>query len=183
MFLLFLCLSLFPKWQTNSIDYLSFVMKSLSISLWNIQGLKSSVFGLKSKNPDFVREIHDLDVINLQETWCRGEESTGCPSGYREMILSSVKLTSTTQGRDSGGIIIWTKSELAIELVKSGQYHMWLKIKKRHYINISARLSVCHIHTTPGVSLFPRGNFSKHRARNQPFPGPGKCAAYGRLQF
>ncbi len=78
-----LCLSLFLKWQTNSIDYLSFVMKSLSISLWNIQGLKSSVFGLKSKNPDFMREIHDLDVIILQETWCRGEESTGCPSGYR----------------------------------------------------------------------------------------------------
>ncbi len=63
MFLLFLCLSLFLKWQTNSIDYLSFVMKSLSISLWNIQGLKSSVFGLKRKNPDFMREIHDLDVI------------------------------------------------------------------------------------------------------------------------
>ncbi len=83
MFLLFLCLSLFLKWQTNSIDYLSFVMKSLSISLWNIQGLKSSVFGLKRKNPDFMREIHDLDVIILQETWCRGEESTGCPSGYR----------------------------------------------------------------------------------------------------
>ncbi len=73
----------FSKWQTNSIDYLSFFMKSLSISLWNIQGLKSSVFGLKSKNPDFMREIHDLDVIILQETWCRGEESTGCPSGYR----------------------------------------------------------------------------------------------------
>ncbi len=45
----------FSKWQTNSIEYLSFVMKSLSISLWNIQGLKSSVFGLKSKNPDFMR--------------------------------------------------------------------------------------------------------------------------------
>ncbi len=182
MFLLFLCLSLFLKWQTNSMDYLSFVMKSLSISLWNIQGLKSSVFGLKSKNPDFMREIHDLDVIILQETWCRGEESTGCPSGYREMILSSVKLTSTTQGRDSGGIIIWTKSELAIECQKWTVPHV-AENKKRHYINISARLSVCHIHTTPWVSLFPRGNFSKYRARNQPFPGPGKCAAYGWLKF
>uniref|UniRef100_A0A9J8AFQ2 ribonuclease H n=1 Tax=Cyprinus carpio carpio TaxID=630221 RepID=A0A9J8AFQ2_CYPCA len=78
-------------------------MKSLSISLWNIQGLKSSIFGLKSKNPDFMREIDDLDIIILQETWCRGDESTGCPSGYREIILSSVKLRSTTQGRDSGG--------------------------------------------------------------------------------
>ncbi len=108
MCLLFLCLS----FSQNGKQTL------LNISLWNIQGLKSSVFGLKSKNPDFMKEIHDLDVIILQETWCRGDESTGCPSGYREIILSSVKLKSTTQGRDSGGMIIWTKSELSIELVK-----------------------------------------------------------------
>ncbi len=50
--------------------------------------------------------------------------------------------------RDSGGIIIWTNSELSIELVKSEQYHV-AENKKRHYINISARLSVCHIYIPP----------------------------------
>ncbi len=174
-----MCLFLFLKWQTNSIDYLSFVMKSLRISLWNIQGLKSSVFGLKSKNPDFMREIHDLDVIILQEIWCRGEESTGCPSGYREIILSSVNLKSTTQGRDSGGIIIWTTSELAIELVKSGQYHMWLKIKKG-IISTSQPVFLCAIYIPPHESpYFQEETFPNIEQENQPFPGPGKCAAYG----
>ncbi len=148
MFLLFCVFLFFSKWQTNSIENLSFVMKSLNISLWNIQGLKSSVFGLKSKNPDFMREIHDLDVIILQETWCRGDESTGCPSGYRETILSSVKLKSTTQGRDSGGMIIWTKSDLSIELVKREQYHLWLKIKKG-IISTSQPVFLCAIYIPP----------------------------------
>ncbi len=69
------------------------------------------------------------------------------------MILSSVKLTSTTQGRDSGGIIIWTKSELAIELVKSGQYHMWLKIKKG-IISTSQPVFLCAIYIPPHESSY-----------------------------
>jgi len=69
------------------------------------------------------------------------------------MILSSVKLTSTTQGRDSGGIIIWTKSELAIELVKSGQYHMWLKIKKG-IISTSQPVFLCAIYIPPHESPY-----------------------------
>ncbi len=95
-----------------------------------------------------MRETHDLDVIILQETWCRGDESTGCPSGYREIILSSVKLKSTTQGRDSGGMIIWTKSELSIELVKREQYHLWLKIKKG-IISTSQPVFLCAIYIPP----------------------------------
>ncbi len=100
-------------------------MKSLSFSTWNIQGLNSSVFGLKSRHSDFMKDLEDIDVVILQETWCRGDVFTGCPSGYREIILPSVKLTSVTQGRDSGGMIIWIKSELAIELVKRDQYHLY----------------------------------------------------------
>ncbi len=87
---------------------------------------------------------------------------------------------SKGQTRDSGGMIIWTKSELSIELVKREQYHLWLKIKKG-IISTSQPVFLCaiYVHTSPGVSLFPRRNFSKHRARNQPFPGPGKCATCG----
>ncbi len=136
----------------------------------------SSIISIYRCVPVCVRGLHRWIVQTLE--WCRGDKSTGCPTGYREIILSSVKLKSTTQGRDSGGIIIWTNSELSIELVKSEQYHV-AENKKRHYINISARLSVCHIYTTLGVSLFSRRNFSKHRARNRPFPDPGKCAVYG----
>ncbi len=137
-------------------------MKSLSFSTWNIQGLNSSVFGLKSRHSDFMKDLEDIDVIILQETWCRGDVFTGCPSGYREIILPSVKLTSVTQGRDSGGMIIWIKSELAIELVKRDQYHLWLKNTKRNNISISACFPMCHIYTPPRVSVFPRGNLPKH---------------------
>ncbi len=106
----------------------------------------SSIISIYRCVPVCVRGLHRWIVQTLE--WCRGDKSTGCPSGYREIILSSVKLKSTTQGRDSGGIIIGTNSELSIELVKSEQYHV-AENKKRHYINISARLSVCHIYIPP----------------------------------
>ncbi len=137
-------------------------MKSLSFSTWNIQGLNSSVFGLKSRHSDFMKDLEDIDVIILQETWCRGDVVTGCPSGYREIILPSVKLTSVTQGRDSGGMIIWIKSELAIELVKRDQYHLWLKTQKG-IISASQPVFLCAIYIPPPrVSVFPRGNLPKH---------------------
>lgn len=123
-------------------------MKSLSLSTWNIQVLNSSVFGLKSRHSDFMKDLEDIDVIILQETWCRGDVFTSCPSGYREIILPSVKLTSVTQGRDSGGMIIWIKSELAIELVKRDQYHLWLKIQKG-IISASQPVFLCAIYIPP----------------------------------
>ncbi len=66
-YMLFLCLSLFLK-MANKLFRLSFFCDEItsygSISLWNIQGLY-------------------YFTIILQETWCRGNDSTGCPSGYR----------------------------------------------------------------------------------------------------
>ena len=32
---------------------------------------------------------------------------TGCPLGYREVIFPSTKMKSVSQGRDSGGMLIW----------------------------------------------------------------------------
>jgi exonuclease III len=91
--------------------------------MWNIQGLNSSTFGLKSLA---------LDVIILQDTWCKADTVTHCPTGYREVIVSSQKHSSVNRGRDSGGLIIWYKSELQnlIDPLKIGKYHIWLKLKK-----------------------------------------------------
>ncbi len=71
-----------------------------------------------------------------------------CSLSVREIILPSVKLTSVTQGRDSGGMIIWIKSELAIELVKRDQYHLWLKIQKG-IISASQHVFLCAIYIPP----------------------------------
>lgn len=106
--------------------------KSLTISSWNIQGLRSTAFGIKSRNPDFIKEIENTDIIVLQETWHRGDGPTGCPVNYRELVVPSTKLTGIKQGRDSGGMLIWYKSELthSIKLIKTGAFYIWLEINK-----------------------------------------------------
>lgn len=58
-------------------------MKSFSISLWNIQGLNSSVFGVKSWNPAFIKEIRDIDILILRETRSKRDEVTGSPQDIR----------------------------------------------------------------------------------------------------
>jgi len=42
----------------------------------------------------------DSDIIILQETWNVRDLSTGCPIGFREIVLPSTKLKGVTQGRD-----------------------------------------------------------------------------------
>ena len=86
--------------------------KAFTISSWNIQGLRSSAFGLKSRNPDFTKEIGNTDIVILQETWYRGDGPTGCPLGYRELVVPSTKLPGVKQGRDSGGMLIWYRADL-----------------------------------------------------------------------
>ena len=43
-------------------------MRSFHISCWNIQGLHSSAFELKSRNPEFMKSINDIDIIVLTES-------------------------------------------------------------------------------------------------------------------
>jgi hypothetical protein len=43
------------------------VMKSFYVACWNLQGSKCSAFGLKSRNPEFLKEIDDVDIVELQE--------------------------------------------------------------------------------------------------------------------
>jgi exonuclease III len=76
--------------------------KVFTISSWNIQGLRSSAFGLNSRSPDFITEIGNTDIVILQETWYRGDGPTGCPLGYRELVVQSTKLQGVKQGKASG---------------------------------------------------------------------------------
>lgn len=80
---------------------------ALSVSAWNIQGLNSTAFGLKSSNTEFQKSIKEMDIIILQETWSRADTITHCPPNYREIILPSQELNTVWQGRDSGRQIIW----------------------------------------------------------------------------
>ena len=106
--------------------------KAFTLSSWNIQGLRSSAFGLKSRNPDFIKEIGNTDIVILQETWYKGDWPTGCPLGYRELVVPSTKLPVVKQGRDSWGMLIWYRADLnhSIKLVKTGTFYIWLEMNK-----------------------------------------------------
>lgn len=125
-------------------------MTSFCISLWNIQGLNSSLFGLKSRNPEFLKEIRQIDLLILQETWCRGDEPTGCPPGYKELVVPSTKSKGVTQGRNSGGMLIWFKSELihSIKPIKQAENKLWLKISKET-LSTPQNVFLCAIYIPP----------------------------------
>ena len=130
-------------------------MKPFTISMWNIQGLHSSLFGCKSESPEFKANTKDTDIIILQETWCRPGSVTHCPPNYREIIVSSVKLPTVKRGRDSGGIIIWYKEEMAnyITPIKFERSHLWLKINQ-NIINHPTDIILCTAYIPPSDSPY-----------------------------
>ncbi len=127
---------------------------TLSISMWNIQGLNSSAFGLKSLNTEFQKRIKEMDII-LQETWSRADAITHCPPNYREIIIPSQKLSTVRQGRDSGGQIIWYKSKFHnhINTVKQGKCYTWLKIHKE-LLSSRKDIFLCAIYIPPSESPY-----------------------------
>ena len=109
--------------------------RSTNISLHSkIQGLRSSAFGLKSRNQTSKKlEKQTLSSDKkLQETWYKGDGPTGCPLGYRELVVPSTKLPGVKQGRDSVGMLTWYRADLthSIKLVKTGTFYIWREINK-----------------------------------------------------
>ncbi len=74
---------------------------------------------------------------------------------YTEIIIPSSKNPTATQGRDSGGMITWYKSELthSITITKKVENHIWLKINKN---TLCAKLHVhmCAIYIPPSESPY-----------------------------
>ena len=128
-------------------------MRSFSISSWNIQGLYSSILGAKSSNAEFIKMIDNQDIIVLLETWCRSAVDTYCPSGYREILLPSLKHSNVKHGRESGGVIVWYKDSLIshLSIIKKEPTHIWLKLKKG-IINCETDVYICAAYTPPAES-------------------------------
>ena len=74
---------------------------------------------------------HGSNIL-YQETWYRGDGPTGCPLDYREPVVPSTKLPGVKQGRDSGGMLIWNRTDLthSTKLIKTGTFYIWLEIQK-----------------------------------------------------
>ena len=88
-------------------------------------------------------------MVILQETWYRGDGPTGCPPGYRELVVPSTKLSGVKQGRDSGGKHIWYRADLThpIKFVKTGTFCIW-----------------CHVCSLSGLSLHSPAQRQTHLA-------------------
>ena len=73
----------------------------------------------------------DIDIIILQETWCKVDAVTHCPNNSREIIVPSQKTATLTKGKESRGLIIWYESDLHIHIdpLKMGKNYIWLKLK------------------------------------------------------
>lgn len=115
----------------------------------------SSTCGPKSTDPEFLTNIKDADVIVLTETWCRSDALTYCPSGYYEVIVPSVKLSTVHRGRDSGGVLLWYKEDLAkhISVITLGKFHCWLKLNNQIGISTTDTY-LCAIYIPPAESPY-----------------------------
>ena len=84
---------------------------------------------------------------------------TGCPLGYREVVFPSTKLKNVSQGRDSGGMLIWYKANLthSIELIKKGNFSIWFKIKKEA-VSTDKDLFLCTAYIPPSESPYYNEN-------------------------
>ncbi len=151
--------------------------------MWNIQGLNSSAFGLKSLNTEFQKSIKEMDIIILQETWSRADAITHCPPNYRETILPSQKLSTVRQGRDSGGQIIWYKSKFHnhINTVKQGICFTWLKIHKE-LLSSRKDIFLCAIYIPPSESpYYSEDMFSTLEEETNHFQAQGNVLICGDL--
>lgn len=123
---------------------------TLSIISWNIQGLNSSIFGLKTADSTFQSSIKNIDIIVLLETWANKDSATGCPCNYKELIIPPLKQPKLKHGRLSGGIIVWHKNALSdhIHPIKRGNSHIWLKVTNTTSDSDQA-LYICAIYMPP----------------------------------
>ena len=106
-------------------------MNPFKMSMWNIQGIRSSLYGPKCNSKDFLENTIDFDFLNLQETWCRTDTDIPCTPNDIEIFVPSVKNPGIKRGRDSGGIIIWHKSEISKHTtIINSETTFWIKISK-----------------------------------------------------
>ena len=151
-------------------------MKPLTISMWNIQGIRSSLYGPKYNSKHFLENTIDFDFLILQETWCRTDTDIHCPPNYTEILVPSVKNPGIKRGRDSGGIIIWHKSEISkhTTIVNSDHSIIWIEISKNRHRQ--SFLSMHGIYSPHRLSLLQRGNIPQPPHPDLQVSGTGKCA-------
>ena len=98
---------------------------------WNIEGLKSKIYGNKWEDPEFIKLAKKHDIIAITESQI-GNDVNIEMDGYIEKRPRMVRPKPKKAVKHSGGIVCLVKTELAnrIEIIKSKSVNiMWVKIR------------------------------------------------------
>ena len=83
----------------------------ISLSTWNINGIRNKILGNKLQNNDFLESINQYDFVVLTELWNHSQIEA---PGYKSFTTPSNKTNSS--GRQSGGISLSFKSRFQNEV-------------------------------------------------------------------
>ena len=117
------------SWRNNN-SYFT----NLNMSFWNINGYKSSIFGNKFTDPDFVEEIQKSDFVGMGETHIHD-------GILEELVIPGFVLLKNRKGlkclrspKSYGGIAVFVKPEtqnLFHPVETENQDIIWVKIDKQ----------------------------------------------------
>ena len=107
------------------------ILNRIKIMHWNIEGLKSSIYGNKWEDPEFIKLAKKHDIIAITEAQI-GNDVNIEMDGYIEKRPRMVRPKPKKAIKHSGGIVCLVKKELAnrVEIIKSKSVNiMWVRIR------------------------------------------------------
>ncbi len=110
---------------------------------------------LRAQHSDFKREIQNSDIIILQETWNVRDLSTGCPIGFREIILPSTKTERGDTGQRLRGNadMVQNRTHRLNQIYKNRKSYIWLKIQK-DIVSTDRHIFLCATYLPPAESPY-----------------------------
>lgn len=138
-------------------DWEQTATRDLCVCAWNVQGLVSKRNN-KMEDPNFVKCLTEYDVILCTETWTNSESKLNLNSFEYKAIHRARRRGAK---RDSGGIIVFYRSELSsfVQLFKTkGGNVLWIKLSKEGFGQHYERCVTLHVLRSPNKLLSCRNN-------------------------
>ena len=105
---------------------------NFSISFQNVEGLHNDGECFLS---DITIDLNN-DINFLAETWtCEHDKEI---KGYNHVFEKGYKTPGVTNGRSSGGFLIYIKENLYknVKILKSSAYACWLEVDKKYFLTL-----------------------------------------------
>lgn len=125
---------------------------AIKIASWNINGIYSRDHN-KTKDPNFLQNINNHDIIFLMETKCSPTKPVIIPGYYSYDIYRTSLKTAKT---DSGGITLLCKDNYkkGIKILTcTSEDYMWVKLDKS-FFHLSENLFICAAYDPPPNSTY-----------------------------